>query len=472
MSTDTSFTFTDVDLVHRLLSNPFTPATTSEDINITNLPFAPFGHPELIKALYELKHSKAYRLLNELTDPLSPQEAAAACLCALLGSGRLLNAVLDHCPPIAQVQFEGIGLLSNIVSVAVRFDLSRKLAILIHRGADPNRYGDHQSPLEIAFMEENYSSLWELLKAPNLEIELTEPILEAWGTLNVSPDAEENEFFFRWCCQEICHKLSSEQTHFGIGLPSYIPHQLRPHHALAHGNLLLAAQICETNSLSAEDHDDILACFEDHFPLPLSKHCPFSNEREWTAYTTLLKSYIRLVPDCTENPILRRAIACAAAGNPTQDEELLNAVLRLPAGPVHLKAQDIFYLSSGTFWGYTHNLLERFASKWDELLGNWLPLALDLSELTHSILSFYTASVLFRHFIFTGSLNDDSWDELLNTILRQLICFEQDLDPFFQPGKILTHAPADKLLTFLPQLSFNQRASLLLHVNSNKNYDL
>ena len=470
MSTDTRFSFTDVNLFHRLINDPFTPAMTDESADTTPCSFAPFDHPELIKALYELKHSKAYRLLSELTELLSPQEASAACLCAFLGSDRLLNAVLDHCPPIPEFQFKGVGCVSSLVSVAVRFDLDKKLRILLHRGADPNRYNDAPSPLEIALIEENYSSLWELLQAPNLQIELTEPILEAWGQLCASPDAEGNALLFRWCCQTMCDKLFPERAHFSM--PVFIPPQLRPRHALAHNNLLLAARICETNPLTKEDLDDLRAHFDGHFPLPLHRLAPFSNERDWNDYVTLLKEYIRHIPDYRNDPVLRRAIACAAVGTPEPDDELLATATQLSNGPVHLKADDIFYLSNGTGFTFVYNLFSKFSSKWDELLGDCLPLALDLSELTPSLLTFYDSPVLWTHFIFTGSMEDDNWDELLEIIFPQLISSDQDFERFFQPGRILTHVPADKLLAMLPQLSLKQRAAMLIHTKGSANYDL
>ena len=478
MSTVTDFNFTDIDLFRRLLNDPFTSPLTATITDTAPIPFAPFDHPELIKAIYELKYSKAYRLLGELTDPLSPQEAAAACLCALLGSDRLLNAVLDHCPPIADFQFDGAGCLSSLISTAVRFDLDKKLRILLRRGADPNRGSDCCSPLEIAFAEENYSSLWELLQAPDLKIELTEPILEAWGQLYPLQDAEGSALLFQWCCQTICDKLSPEPTN--LLSPSYIPPQLRPRHALAHYNLLLAAQICETNPLSEEDLSDLQTHFDTHFPPLLRRFVPFSNEQAWTTHTALLKAYIRHMPDYREDPVLRRSIACAATGSPEPDEELLAIAAQLPDGPIHLNADDIFHLCHDSALGFAYNygLFREFSSKWDDLLGDRLPLALDLSELTSSLLnqlSILDSHALLTHFIFTGSIEDDKWDELLAIILPQLphlIDSDRDFDRFFQPSRIFTHVPADKLLAILPQLPLQQRARILLHVRTESNYEL
>lgn len=472
METTGNFSFSDADLYLRFFNHPFTSSHAEPPDDTSCYPFPPFEHPALIQALYELNNRKAYRLLSELTEPLTPHEAAAACLCAVLGSNKLLNTVLDHCPPIPDFQFKGVGQVSNLIALVVKFDLEKKLRILLHRGADPNKGSDSLSPLEIAFTHGSYSSLWELLKVPHLEIELTEPILNIWGQLSTSPDAVGADLVLQWCCQSICEKLNPSPLQFPGIIPECIPPQLRPRHALAHGNMFLAAQICETNPMNEEDYEDLLAHFDDHFPLPLHPHSPLSNERTWNAYTTLLKAYTRHVPDFRDHPILRRAIACAAVATPTTDEELLSAAAQLPDGPIHLKANDILYLSNGTCLSFSRDLLTPFSSKWDELLGDWLPLALDLNELTPSLLSLPNSRALFTHFIFTGSIEDEKWDELMEWILLKLITFDQELDQLFRPGRLLSHVPSDKLLALIPQLSLHQRSAILMHTKEGKDFAL
>lgn len=473
MSIVNSFTLTDLDLLLHFINAPFTPAKIDDDTDPTKTyHFAPFEHPELIKAIFELKYAKAYRLLNELTGSLSPQEAAAASLCALLGSDRLLNAVLDHSPPLAEFQFEGVGCAKNLVDFAVKFDLSKKLQILLRRGANPNKVGETPSPLEIAFTEGSYSALWELLESPDLEIELTEPILDVWGSLSASLDTEFNASLLDFCCQTICTKLAPEHKRSPFIYHGIIPPQLRVRHALAHGNAALAARICETNSLTEEDHEQLRIYFDGHFPLPFHQSMPFSNDKEWSSYVALLKIFIRLTPNYQEDPVLRRAIACAVAGNPTQDDELIAIAAQLPSGPIHLKIDDIWHISHDKYLSFIYNLMPNFFSKWDELFGARLPAALDLNGLTPHLLVQPDAHVILTHCIFTGTITDEKWDELLAHIVNNLRGHDNDCSQLFQQGKILSHIPADKLLSILPQLSIKQRADFLLHVKKKPSYDL
>lgn len=471
MNTDNRFTLTDTDLALRFYFHPFgTRHNLTNEIIIHS--FAPFKYPELIKAIYDLNYRKAYRLLNELTELLSPEEAVAACLCAVFGSDRLLNAVLDHCPPIPEFQFKGVGRVSDLIAVVVKYDFDQKLRILLRRGADPNRGCGSTYPLEIAFANNSHASLWELLQAPGLNIELTETILNTWGQLSVSPDANENALFFQWCCQLMCEKMDPEDFPFRGFTCNFIPPQLRPRHALAHNNQLLAARICDTNPMTDEDIADLRTHFDGHIPLPTNQYAPISTEGKWVSYTTLLKAYIRHVPFDPDDPVLRRAIACAAAGTPTPDEEMLAYAAHLTDGPVQLKSSDVSHLSGENCLSFVYFLLETFISQWEERLGDRLSPAMDLSELTSELIDLWDSDVFLKEFTFIGGITEAQWDEFLPAILHKFRGDDQQTALLMQPGKILSHVPEDMLLAILPQLPIKQRAAILLHINKNSDFNL
>ena len=270
----------------------------------------------------------------------------------------------------------------------------------------------------------------------------------------------------------MCKKMDPEASRLPGISSHFIPPQLRLRHALENNNQLLAARICDTNPLTAEDLDDLRTHFDGQFPLPTNQHTPFSTEKEWISYTTLLKAYIRHVPFDPDDPVLRRALACAAAGSPTPDEEILSAAVRLTDGPVQLKANDITHLSDELCLSFVYFLLPTFTAQWKERLGNRLSPALDLNELTSVLIDLYDSDVFLKDFTFTGSMAEAQWDELLPTILHKFRDDDRQTALLMQPGKILSHVPEGKLLSLLPELPLKQRAAILLHINKPSDFNL
>ena len=139
-------------------------------------PFEDLEHLPLIKALFHEKYTVADRLLKNLSEPLPPKDAVAACLCALNSTERRMNALLDHCPPIPDFQFLGVGKTASLLDVTVRCGKHKMLALFLKRGADPNGGPSPQTatpPLETAFCLNAYLCLEQLLKSPRLRPALT-----------------------------------------------------------------------------------------------------------------------------------------------------------------------------------------------------------------------------------------------------------------------------------------------------------
>jgi hypothetical protein len=166
---------------------------------------------DLIYSITQLNYSRVYSLLRKLDHPLSPTDAMAACLCALNGTSKLMNTLLDHCPPLPEFQFQGVGKVSSLLNSAVEYDKRAMVDILLRRGADPNGSScDGKVPVEVAFCNHAYGSLKRLLEIPGIEIPLTDDMLYAWGALTTG---DTGGIYFNpcslWCCQLLLEKLTA-----------------------------------------------------------------------------------------------------------------------------------------------------------------------------------------------------------------------------------------------------------------------
>lgn len=423
--------------------------------------FEPFLHPELIRSLYEKKYLRAYRYLKALNEPMPPNDAAAACLLALSGTDKLLNTVLDHCPPIPDFQFAGPGVVSSLLVIAAGLDLPRKMRILLQRGANPNRAGASPSPLEMAFQEAHYQVLQELLSSPDLEIKLTEPMLDAWGWL--APTAKMRRGALRSkCCKLLWQHIQPLDSDLSNQDPMPIPPELRPRHALQHNRLTLTAKICETNALDPSDIDDILRYMRCSFAPQYHNPSSPTFARKWGYQTELLFTFLHRFPEKLNDPTIRRLVALAAATDPNPGEDLLSLAAQLSDGPIILDPWCDFY----------ENDLAVLFANWQDRLGDRLFPAVKASDITPSWISTARRCEHLCRIHLIDSIPHEKWSGFLPVILK--LTPPHKLHRLFAPGRILSLAPAEKLLALLPQLSNEQCAIILQHCGTthSPNYDL
>ena len=360
-------------------------------------PFDEFLYPDLIRVLYEKQYKQAHRLLNEMTSTLPHQEALVACLCALHGSDRLFQKILDICPPVPEFQFAGPTSLPLLLT-AVKLDQPKKVRMLLRRGADPNRGSGECSPLEAAFINVYYPVLRDLLSHPSTEVELTESMLDAWGRLISDPDAKGKDLMRQWCCQ-LLHEKRNPAPPIGIFQIDIapIPPELRLRHALKHRNFSLAVRLCEENKVESEDVNLLFNFFHWTFPRPSEE--PPSLE--------LLLSFLRHFPEHVTDPALRRTIVGFAVSTEMPNEELLALAEKLPDGPVHLHTDDLLYLLNGS-------RLPRLLSRWSNRLSDRLVPTLALQNTKAEILISYFHNNYLHHFHCTGNFSDSNLDYFLH----------------------------------------------------------
>lgn len=123
----------------------------------------PLQEPQLIAAIYYKNYPGIYRRLDKLTKPLSHADAMAACLCALNGSRLLMNRILDHCPPIPQFQFQGVGRFSSDVARAF-FSYYSQYAAIISSGLVAQVLSRDPSAVT-AIRKMSFERAWSLVSA-------------------------------------------------------------------------------------------------------------------------------------------------------------------------------------------------------------------------------------------------------------------------------------------------------------------
>ena len=432
---------------------------------------------ELIYAIFRLNYPKIYSLLRKLDHPMSPTDAMAACLCALAGTPKLLNTLLDHCPPIPNFQFQGVGQVSSLLNIAVRYDKYRMLEILLHRGADP--HGCAPSLAEEAFCAMAYSCMQQLMKLPDLEIPITEELLYAWGSLTTNSDGDH---FYNpcglWCAQLLQEKLTGEPACLFDPLP-VLP-QLRLRHALQHANHELAASICIARNLTEDDVTDVLAHYTlDRLDVTVFATQEISNSHLITKREQENHFLCQLLlrrPDLLQAPQIRSALVIAALSLPEEDLLLTPWVQKLDDGPVLLPSLPGRY--SGYFssvqgflqWTVEAEPHPEWFARWDARLGSRIIPTMDINDPLFPELSPANLEKLLRRVQFTGTPPTDALSPVAVQVLRHA---PEDLLPdLLRPDGLLGREQPHLLLDACQELPSSRRNEILPHVRSSVDYQL
>lgn len=464
-----SFSLLDSDILDLLSGQPRDLLTRPPD---SQARFEDLQEPELIYYLYKRNYSAAYYRLKKLTEPLPPQDAMAACLCSITATSRLLETVLDHCPPIRKFQFRGVGKVSSLIAVTVAHDLPEVLNSLLLRGADPNQGPNQEvSPLETAFTSQFISCLWRLLEAPDLEVSLTPPMLEVWGSLQ---EQAENPVL-KWCCQAMAQRLTG--TDGGPLGPVPIPPELRLKHVLASSNGDLAARICRERPLTDEDLQDAGYFFSnpDRFFSLLNERCNSFAILELQSRITFLQAFLETHPEALDDPALRSFLAETALALPEMDETLALWVARMAEGPVLLRTLPNLSLFTDEPILFPFMQQQRLDpalfSRWEQRLGSRLIPTLDRGS-GPSFAQFAPEDIrlLLDRVTFVGTPEPDKLSQAAQAAL--LNAPEEQLSRLLQPGALLAEEPAGKLLDACQLLPVNRRNTVLAHIRKETDYEL
>lgn len=437
--------------------------------------FEALREPELIDALYHLNYPGSYSRLKKLTHLLSPQDAMAACLCALSGTERLLETVLDHCPPIREFQFQGVGKVTSLLAAAAAYDKDTALEVLLRRGADPGPGPDGQdSPLEAAFTNQSLLALETLLNVPGLEVSLTPPMLEVWGGLREnSPNP-----LLEWCCQRLASKLMGMSA-IPFFEPVPIPPQLRLRHALDCGNGALAARICRERPLSDGEMDDarsfLAACGQS--PLLTGRDSPWEQE-ELQGRLSFLLSFLETHPETLEEPVLRTSVAVTALALPEPDPALTRWVERLADGPVVLPQLPYVNMppSEPVIFPFQAmnipvTLDSNFFPRWDQRLGSRLIPALDRgAQSPLASLPQEDLRLVLDRVAFTGAVDPDRISPAAAAVL--LVGPEDQMPRLLRPGGLLAEESPQQLLDACQQLLASKRNAILPYIRKEAQYAL
>lgn len=444
--------------------------------------FADLQAQSLIHAIYQRSYSRAYSLLRKLDHVLSPVDAMAACLCALACTPKLMNTLLDHCPPIPEFQFQGVGTVSSLLHVAVRHDNEQMLDILLQRGADPHAPPTHlsdKSLVEEAFCGNAYFCLKRLLEIPDLELCLTEEMLYAWGSLTDKPSdwgPPLQSPAQLWCCQHLYERLTGEPA--GLFDPLPIPPQLRMKHALRHANFELAEHICVTRPLTEEDKADVLKNYApDRLELHLFQendiHLLYAKRQEEIQFLCQL---LHRCPDLLHPPQLRSAVALAVLAPPKPEWSLQYWVQQMEDGPVLIPSLPRHFgvfqspLQSFPWWGGAPNLAEDFFVRWEERLGSRLYPAMDINTPDFEGLSPESIRQALERIHFIGQ---PSLDALSAVAMQTLLYAPEDLLPqLLPPGELLGRENPSRLLDGCHALPPARRNLLLPLIQKSPDYSL
>lgn len=472
-----SFALYDSDVLGQLTGRPTASLTDRLPPTRGTGCFRALQEPALIDALYHLRYPTAYSLLRKLTHLLSPQDAMAACLCALNGTERLMETVLDHCPPIREFQFLGVGKVTSLVAAAAAHNKVMALEVLLRRGADPNPGPDGQdSPVEAAFVCQSLSSLEVLLEAPGLEITLTQPMLDTWGGLRENGSNP----LLQLCCQEMAKRLLGTSGSLPGPNPVPIPPQLRLHHALDCGNGALAARICRERPITDEEVESAKRFFaaSGQFSLLTGQDSPWEQE-EMRDRLSFLLGLLDARPELLEEPAFRSAVAETALALPEPDPALMGWINRLADGPVILrqlpyvslppKEPVIFPFMQVLDTGV--NLDDAFFPRWDQRLGSRLTPALDrntqspLTDLPREDLC-----LVLNRVIFTGTADPDRISPAAADVLAYAP--EDQVLRQLRPGGLLAEEYPQQLLDACQRLPAGRRNAILPHIRKEASYAL
>ena len=454
------------------------PRSTPDHLGV----FEDLQEQELIYAIYQRNYPRAYSLLRKLKQPLSPTDAAAACLCALAGTPRLMNTLLDHCPPISEFQFQGVGLTASLVNVAVRHDKNKMLDILLSRGADPNGGPiplTAKTPIEEAFCSTAYSCLKRLLEIPDLSIPLTEPMLNTWGAQTTDSDSS---LFFNpcglWCCQLLLERLTGETGSLFDPLP--VPSQLRLGHALYHANYELAAKICDVRPLTDEDADEVLAHYAaDRLDCSLFGGSDSKGDLLYMKRAQEIQFLCQFFcqrPDLLQTPQLRAAVALAALAMPEEDPFLARWIQQMEDGPVLLPALPCRFGSyhipyqSFPVWNVASEVEDEFFARWEARLGPRLIPAMDINAPTMRELAPHSLRQVLQQVHFVGTPPTDA----LSTAAAQMLLHapEDMLPQLLQPCGLLAQEQPQLLLDACQDLPPVRRNLILPYLRKTADYRL
>ena len=435
---------------------------------------------DLIYAITRLNYPRVYSLLRKMDHMLSPTDAMAACLCALNATPKLMNTLLDHCPPIPEFQFQGVGQVSSLLNVAVEYDRYPMLDILLQRGANPDRGPlDAKSPAEVAFCHHAYGSFKRLLEIPDLEIPLTDDMLYAWGALTTdiigSTGITDGPLYNPcglWCCQLLQERLTGEPSSLFAPLP--VPPQLRLGHALYHANFELATHLCNIRPLTDEDAADVLAHYTaDRLDCTLLN----GNEMENAFLSAKREQEIRFLcqllhcrPDLLNTPQLRSAIALAAVSVPEEDIFLRRWTQQMEAGHVllpRLPVKQEMYLDRFLFDVETSIDFTLF-SRWEQRLGNGLVPIMDINAPCFRDMSPTMVRQVLEHVHFIGTPPTDTLSTLAVQILHHA---PEDLLPeLLRPEGLLAQEQPHLLLDACQEIPLTRRNRMLPYIRKSGDY--
>lgn len=431
-------------------------------------PFEGLQHMDLIKALADRKYRSAKSLLKKLPAPLPPKDAAAAALFALAAEENMMQAILDHSPPVREFQYLGVGKVASLLSVACKFDKHKMLKLLLKHGADPNKNpGDPiaLSPVEAAFCSDSYLCLELLLKQPGLKVGWTEPILSHWASLRANP----NEAYYkkRWNCQLLMKHLTGIDPDQKELLP--YPPQLQLGTALRHNNLPLATRICTDRPLSSEEIFDTKQYFQELFyPLLLTPHSKTYDVERQRGDARLLVAFLQACPHQLEDPVIRSVLAAAALAPVKPDEDLQHWATQLSDGRISFKrlpsacredSSDVDFMDETLF------------PRWDQRLGRRLIPTLDInSSLSLQYLTDDEIRMLLERVTFTGQRQ---LSRVCHLSMQLMEYAPPDMLPgLMQSGNLLALEHPQALLEACQQLPPDRRNLLLPYIRKEVHYDL
>lgn len=453
-------------------------------VGVVDVPTAEFDNlqePELVEVLYDQNYELAEYMLQLLPGQLSPQDAAAACLCALAGPTAFMHTLLDHCPPIPEFQFRGVGTVTSLLNVAIFYNKHEMLKILLDRGAEPNKRFPEKGirlPLEDAFCYDTHDCLTVLLHCDRLQPEITQAMLSHWGKLR---NDDPNDIFAAdvwWSAQLLLEKLTGIPADRDNPYP--IPSQLEMQYALEHRNLDLAAHLCKVRPLTEEEQTDAVrycyARYEHDLKgyLSSSQFDPFSDTSWMNA--PAIRFLLRLLeryPHLLNTPELRSALAVTVMYLPQPCKHLQRWVDRLEDGPVRMHylptvsdANNLF-VSLPTFY----SLDVDFFRIWTERLGSRLIPAFSVNAPVHRIHpKDNSLRILFQNAVFIGERFEDALSPMAEYALRNAP--EDLLADLMQPGKLLAEESPFALINAALSLPDARRNQILPHIQKTVHYDL
>ena len=438
--------------------------------------FGDLQHTKLIQALMDRRYTTADSLLRKLTAPLPPRDAMAVCLCALDSTEERMGRILDHCPPLPDFQFLGVGKTESLLNVAIQFNLYKMLELFLKRGADPNANPTARSdpsPLEQAFCDDAVLPLERLLRSPKLRLELTPAMLKHWGAL--APDLDDPYPKDLMCCQLLVETLTGVPSDPKDPFP--FPPQLTLETILEQKNLPFAAHLCRKRPLAEHEQEAAIRYLSsDRRIILLDERAMDPHLEQHRHHADFLLCFLERYPERIRLPALRFPIA-ATALVPNKPEQALQAlVAQLEDGPVFLKELSA---PGGTYTNgrpypklNSHFTLSRYLfPRWDERLGKRLVPSMELSaDLYLPYMDEEEMQLVLDRIVFTGQPPEDR----ISPVAEQFLLYapESLLPGLLAPGGLLTRESPHPLLDACLALPVARRNQLLPHLHQTVDYEL